>query len=299
MIKTYEKEKSLLYELNSRKKLCEIFKVSDYKILEKLALDDSNYNVFEIKNKNKSTKRKIEEPLKHLKKFHKDFNRLLQRIIVPEFVKAGIKGSCYIKNAQVHKDGKFFFTTDIKQFFPSSKQEKVFQFLLYEMKMSKDIAFLVSNILCYDSHLPTGSPSSLLLTYWTYRKPFQDIYDRATNLGIKMTLYVDDLTFSANKPISKDFKKYVRERLSTENLKVNKAKTKSLGAKAHKKVTGATITPNGKVVVTNKLRHKIHQLRSKENPDSKEVESLKGMLNSARQIEPDFLDSYYKELMQT
>jgi hypothetical protein len=58
------------------------------------------------------------------------------------------------------------------------------------------------------------------------------------------------------------------------------------------------ISPNNKLLVPNKLQHKIYILKNKEQKSDKEILSLKGMLNSARQIQPKFMDNYYKELMK-
>ncbi len=282
--KTYKKEKSPLYELNSRKKLLDLFFTTDYKTLQTLSLDEDNYNIFEKRNKNKPTKRIIEEPIGDLKKFHKNFNRLLQRIEVPDFVKAGIKGSCYINNGLSHVNGKYFYCTDVEKFFPNAKSERVLQFLLYEMKINKDIAFLLSKILTYNNHLPTGSPSSQLLTYWAYKKTFDDIYQRALFYGVTMTLFVDDLTFSSDKKIPKLLIIYIKGKLASVGLSIHKKKSKTYKLKDYKKVTGTIITPDNKIVVPNKLHQKIFLLRKKINKTEKEIRSLKGMLNAVKQI---------------
>lgn len=295
--KTYSIEKSPLYELKSRKKLIEIFYIRSYKILEDLALNKVNYKVYSIKNKNKPTKRKIEEPKNLLKLFHRRFNALLQRIDVPEFVKAGRKGGCYVDNGKAHINGKHFFCSDVEKFFPSSRKQKVFQFLLYDLKMGNDIASLLTDILTFDNHLPTGAPSSQLLTYWAYKKTFNDIYKKAQSMDICMTLFVDDLTFSSSKPIPTEFKKYVISRLKSEGLRVNKKKTKTYGINQYKKTTGTVISPNNQLLVPNKLQHKIFNLKHKDDKSEKEIMSLKGMLNSARQIKTNFMEDYYKKLM--
>ena len=49
----------------------------------------------------------------------------------------------------------------------------------------------------------------------------------------------------------------------------------------------------------NKLQHKIFKLKNKDNKSSEEIMSLKGMLNSARQIQKNFMNKYYKELMNS
>lgn len=295
--KTYSIEKSSLYELKSRKKLIEIFYIRNYKILESLANNKANYKVYSIDNKNKPTKRKIEEPKDLLKTFHRRFNALLQRIDVPDFVKAGRKGSCYVDNGKAHINGKYFFCSDVEKFFPSSRKQKVFQFLFYDLKMGNDIASLLTNILTFDNHLPTGAPSSQLLTYWAYKKTFNDIFEKAQSMDICMTLFVDDLTFSSSKPIPEEFKRYVISRLKSEGLSVNKKKTKTYGINQYKKTTGTVISPDNKILVPNKLQHKIYILKLKEDKTSKEIMSLKGMINSARQIKSNFMDDYYKKLM--
>lgn len=295
--KTYSIEKSPLYEIRSRKKLLEIFYIRNYKILESLAINKANYKVYSIDNKNKPTKRKIEEPKDLLKAFHRRFNTLLQRIDVPDFVKAGRKGSCYVDNGKAHINGKYFFCSDVEKFFPNSRKQKVFQFLFYDLKMGNDIASLLTNILTFDNHLPTGAPSSQLLTYWAYKKTFNDIYEKAQSMDICMTLFVDDLTFSSSRPIPAEFKKYVISRLKSEGLNVNKKKTKTYDKNQYKKTTGTVISPDNQLLVPNKLQHKIFKLKHKADKSEEEIISLKGMLNSARQIKSNFMDNYYKKLM--
>ena len=116
-------------------------------------------------------------------------------------------------------------------------------------------------------------------------------------MNICMTLFVDDLTFSSSKPIPAEFKRYVISRLKSEGLSVNKKKTKTYGINQYKKTTGTVISPDNKILVPNKLQHKIYILKHKEDKTSKEIMSLKGMINSARQIKSNFMDDYYKKLM--
>lgn len=291
-IKTYEKEKSPLYQLRRKEDLCKLLYVSSYEQLEQFASDVDNYNPFE-----NSKGRQIEAPLTELKKIQQHFNCLLQRIIVPDFVKAGIKGSCHINNAQAHRDGKYFYKTDIKKFFPSTRREKVFLFLLCDMKMKKSIAFILSNILTYENHLPTGSPSSQLLTYWAYRKMFEDIHQKAQEFNITMTLFVDNLTFSGDTEIHKIFTDYVKSRLETEELRINKKKSRKYSSISDKKVTGVVITPQNKLEVPHKQCAKIRCLMKKPDKTQEETESLKGLLSATRQIEPSFMNSYYKKVV--
>lgn len=295
--KTYSIDKSPLYRLSNRKKILELFGVESYTILEGFR-DDNNYEKFPQKSKNGKI-RNIENPTPDLKKFLKKFNNLLQKIEVPDYVKAGKKGSSYVSNGYSHKDGLCFNCADISDFYPSTRKNKLYQTLLYHFEMTPDIAGLFTEILTCEAHLPTGSPSSQLLAYWTYKDTFDSIYNYARGLNINMTLFVDDMTFSSKNLIPKDFVKVVDAKLINVGLKIKDTKTKKYNAKGFKIVTGVCVTPDNKIKVPNRLRYKIVQLRDKglSNLSDKEIESLKGFLNAARQIEPNFFNNFYTAVL--
>ena len=71
----------------------------------------------------------------------------------------------------------------------------------------------MSRILTVNNHLPTGAPSSVLLTYWSYKDTFDTIHDFAEDIGIKMTIYVDDMTFSAKSKISRTLIPFIAGRV--------------------------------------------------------------------------------------
>lgn len=296
MIKTYPIENSPLYKLSNRKKILELLKLENYSQLERYK-DNKNYNKFSKEGKNGKI-REIENPNPELKKFLKDFNKLLQRIELPDYVKAGKKGCSYVQNGQSHNNGIFFNCTDISSFYPNTKKERLFQCLLYEFKMSPDIAGLFAEILTCDGHLPTGSPTSQLLAYWSYKKTFDRIYKYSKSLGINMTLFVDDMTFSSKRKIPNDFLLFINEQLTNVGLNIKKEKTKKYNSKGYKIVTGTCITPDNKVKIPNRIGFEIIKLKGKglENLDNAEIKRLKGLINSAKQIQPKFFSNYYKTL---
>ena len=46
------------------------------------------------------------------------------------------------------------------------------------------------------NYIPTGSPSSQILAYFAYEEMFINMFNVSQEFNCKMTLYVDDLTFS-------------------------------------------------------------------------------------------------------
>ena len=158
-----------------------------------------NYNIYHTGPK----RRLVEAPNKRLKLIQKRFNNYLQKIETPKFVFAGRKKTNNILNAKVHIDCNDMICTDIKKFFPNTNIKYVKQFLIKYLKMTEGIADILSKILTVNNHLPTGAPSSVLLTYWSYKDAFDTIHDYAENIGIKMTIYVDDMTFSSKSKISR------------------------------------------------------------------------------------------------
>lgn len=60
---------------------------------------------------------------------------------------------------------------------------------------SPDVAKLLSDITTLN-YIPTGSPSSQILAYFAYEEMFINMFNVSQEFNCKMTLYVDDLTFS-------------------------------------------------------------------------------------------------------
>ena len=70
----------------------------------------------------------------------------------------------------------------------------MYQFL-QKLLTSPDVAKLLSDITTLN-YIPTGSPSSQILAYFAYEEMFINMFNVSQEFNCKMTLYVDDLTFS-------------------------------------------------------------------------------------------------------
>lgn len=294
--KKYSIERSPLYSLKYKRKLADILFVSEEDL--SLLASDSLYNVFPKKVKNKL--RKIEEPIGLRKKVHKRLLNLLSRIETPDYLFSGKKGFSFVDNARYHIENDYFLLMDIESFYLKSSKEYIFRFFHYVLQMSEHISWLLSDIVTIRDHIPTGSPLSQILAYFTYSKLFDKIYQFSKAKGIKFSLYVDDITFSSKHPIPKNFHIHINFLLKQVGHNLKRKKTKYYSKNQYKRVTGAIITPNHSLTVPNNKQKEIFNLKTNftniNEIHENSLSRLLGLLRYARQVDPSFYPELYKKL---
>jgi RNA-directed DNA polymerase len=295
--KIYPIQRSPLYRLRNKRKLAELLGVST-RDLRKL-VDDSSYNVFPRKQPGKKD-RMIEHPTGLRELVHKGLQNLFSRIELPTYVFSGKKGVSSLDNAKHHLEGRYFVAVDIERFYPSSHAEYIFRFFHQQLLMSEDIAHLLTRIVTYNDHIPTGSSLSQSLAYWTYSRLFERISTLAEARGMTFSLYVDDMTISSPRPIPDGTHRVIDHLLRRVALHLKGKKTRYRSGRQYKVVTGGAISPDAKMRVPNRLRRKIitklRALTDIEHAGEKPLQSLYGSILSARQIEPEFLDTTFRRV---
>jgi hypothetical protein len=302
--KTYPITSSPLYDVKSLHNLANVLLVTVSKLtsLEKSILDnqDKHYHVFE---QGEEKKREIQHPYrKDIMSIHGRMKYLLSRCELPAFVKSGKKGSSYIDNATAHTENEYMITMDICKFYANTRDEVIYQFFIYKMKMAHDIAHILTNICTFKSSgsiirkIPTGSKVSQILAYWAYSDMFDEIADLCVQQNISFTLYVDDMTFSSSIPFSKDFHKSIQEILASRWLTFKTTKLQKYGVTDKKHVTGCVITSKKSLVAPNKLKKKtinsIHDVLTSDEGNSKDIQRALGLIQSCQQIQPSlFIES--------
>lgn len=292
-----------LYKIGTVSKLAELL-FSDKKEFVKLC-DKKNYKPFLQKKHNSDDFRIVEPPSKRLKQVQKRINSFLQKADISPYLQSGVRGKCFVDNAIKHLLNKYVLCVDIKSFYPSTSNQNVFQCFKYDFLIPDDISWVLtdlttcSNEYITESHLPTGAPTSVLLAFLGYKKTFDEIYQKAKEYNIEMSVYIDDLTFSSTNKIPHEFYNFVEKRMKDVGLILKKNKTKWYSPEDFKKITGVVISPECKGLVPLKNIVKIKKILNKKNiKDLNETKmlSLRGSLNSARQIEPNFYDTLYKRV---
>lgn len=289
MNKAYTLQQSKLYRLRNRTKLAELLMLPPSFFKHGYSFV---YEEFSKPKPNGSGLRIITAPEENFKKIQKRICRLLSRIKTPEWLISGKRQQSYVTNAERHIMYKYVKTMDITKFYETASRSKIFNLFRNTFMMEPDIAWLVTDLVTYKGHLPTGGPSSQIVAFWAYKDMFTEINEIAQKYSCVFTLYVDDMTFSSNKAIPRELREEVNMALRKNGLRAKSQKDHYYQSKDYKVVTGVGIK-NGKKSVLNHHRKGIVDLYRKciESNSIKDTNRLKGMLCSARQIEPTIFQS--------
>lgn len=278
-------EKNKLYKCGSKKWLSK--NIGNFKNISLKKLQNNNmFNCFNFKKINKP----IQEPKKNLKIIHKNIHNILSQIDSPDYLFSKKEKSC-IDKAKLHKENSYMVKMDIKSFYPNCQKKYIFKFFKNNLKMVSDVAFIISNIICYENALPYGSPLSPTLCFWAYKNMFDEIYEVAKENNLIFTLYVDDMCFSSNFPLNKKFHLRINYILKKYGHQLKNKKIKYYAKSQNKEITGVVINNKKELKVANRIRKKIIS-----NKNSNNKSSLQGLINYSQQIEPNIFDGIKRYL---
>jgi hypothetical protein len=290
-VKSYPLSSSPFFRLSSKKKLSKLLFTTERRLC-KVASGDSapNFHVTNISG------REVHIPKQLTRQFHNRIFRLLQRIETPSFLHSGVKRRSHATNAISHvKNGEEkALTIDIKRFYDSTPKRRIYNLFREKFECSPDVAGILANLCCYGDKLPTGSPISQCLAFWSNESMFNKIANISSHLSITFTLYVDDLSFSGER-IDDDFLLRIRQVITSfgyESHKIKRLKPSDI-----KPITGSVIHPKNGLMVRasdwkkiRALRKEIHELKKAKNPEEtqKKYEQLIGTLYACAQIDKNF-----------
>jgi hypothetical protein len=275
-------DQSRLYRLTSPRRLADVLGLDEAELRE-MAVGPDRYRQFEIEKKG-GGKRPVEDPVAPLKRIQARIAKMLARIEPPDFLFCPVKGRCYVSNAAQHRGNRVVHCLDIKKFFPNTPRVRVIWFFQTVMQCRGDVAGLLGDLCTFEGHLPTGSPLSPILAYYSYHDMWAEIAAFCTSKGYTLTVYVDDVTISGAKvPIADVWQ--VRRMIHRTGLRYHKLKHY---VDKPAEVTGV-IVRNGRVVVPNRQRLKQRQLaltlQSPGNDDLRIRGRLTGITGQIRQID--------------
>ena len=274
--------------------------------LEEFNILSKQYEVFKIKKK-KGGYREIQVPNKELNQVQSKLAEFLKGVYAKQ-----AHSCCYgyigehendkrsiIDNAGKHSGKEFVLNMDIKNFYPSIKKETIRNvFRLKPFDFPDSIVNFLVEVTCLE-FLPTGAPTSPVLSNIVCWWLDEDLKELALANGLEYSRYVDDLTFSGNN-INKDLQvKAVSENLSRYNLILNHKKTRLHGRISRQMVTGLTVNekPNVNRKYIRKIRAELHQLKTfPEKVNEKRMEKLGGKINFIGDVKGRETDVYNKHL---
>lgn len=264
-------------------------------------------------------KRLISRPKQHLESLQAVIKmEILDKISFSDAIFGFIPGKSHINNAQEHVKRDFLVNVDIKNFFPSTnyfKIRSIFRDMGYSGQISSILALLTTKqdsrsitisenryyTFSQNRYLPQGACTSPILSNLALKKVDVQLVKRSIELGYKYSRYVDDLTFSTNKPISniKSILYMVKKTLEYHGYEANPNKTKLLGKNNSQNVTGLVINSGRSNVPRSwrrKLRAAVHQFQYIEDQNTKSIELVRllGSINYLRVSHSKLAQNYYE-----
>ena len=222
--------------------------------------------------------REINVPNGNLKWFQLCLNEIFKTVYTPSPYATGFTvGKSVITNAQVHVGNNYVFNIDLKDFFPSIKQPRVWKRLqLPPFNFKKEIANIIAGLCSIeetvldlenkehkDYCLPQGAPTSPLLTNAICDNLDRRLNGLAKRFGVKYTRYADDITFSSMQNVyqeGSEFRLELERIIIGQNFKINTKKTRLQHRSQRQEVTGITVDvkPNVSKKYVKDIRALLH-----------------------------------------
>lgn len=234
------------------------------------------YKIFKIRKKSGGF-RQITAPRKQtFMMILSTVNEILRSIYTPSDYAMGFTdGRSVVTNASVHIGKNYVLNIDLKDFFPSVQQARVWKRLqlapfFFPVPIANLIAGLcsmketiknVDGTLSYKYVLPQGAPTSPVVTNMICDKLDRRLAGLARRFGVNFTRYADDITFSSMHNVYQKngpFRKELERIISDQGFTMNEDKTRLQKRGGRQEVTGIIVSD--KLNVTRKYVQDIRNI---------------------------------------
>lgn len=243
------------------------------------------YRRFTIPKGNKQ--REIFAPRIALKIIQKWIGHYLsEAIIFDAHVFGFVSGKSAPLAANEHCNAKWVYSIDIKDFFPSTKKDKVIE-SLKSIGYSYDSAQTIASLCCYNNALAQGSPASPVLSNITFKETDKKLKAISDKFGIKLSRYADDITFSGKDEPPSELPEIVKNLIIDSGWQIAEDK-ECLSKLPHRLKVHGLLVHNEKPRLTKGYRNKIraykHLLENGRVKDE-DIERIEGHINYANSID--------------
>lgn len=207
--------------------------------------------------------RKIDNPIANLKWIQKRiYRRVLRPLVLPTYLCGGIRGKTIIDNVMMHVGARTLVTVDIKDFFPSIDNRRVFQVWREMLGFSERISSILTKLTTLERHLPQGAPTSALLANLVLHNIDAPIRSQCAESAITYSTWIDDLAFSGDSP--QQIIQTVTRTLSSVGFGISHRKLRIMGPGDRKLLVGIVLNrfPNIRREYLSQVRSGIHKLRA-------------------------------------
>jgi len=225
------------------------------------------YRTFSIPKKS-GGERFISAPSGNLKWMQLCLNEIFKALYTASPYAMGFaEGRSIVDNALMHTNQNYVFNIDLKDFFPSINQKRLWNRLqLPPFNFNAKVAFTIAGLcsmrtIRYQEDLPfeeafvlpQGAPTSPLLTNAICDTLDRRLHGLAKRFGLHYSRYADDITFSSMHNVyqlDSDFRKELERIITDQHFTINAKKTRLQHCSKRQEVTGITV--GQKLNVTHK-----------------------------------------------
>ena len=225
------------------------------------------YNQFTLKKKS-GAERLISVPNNGLKEIQKCLNLVFQLVHEPNPAANGfIPGKSIVDNALIHAGSFYVYNVDLKDFFPSIDQARIWgrlkkpPFNLNEDQKRLNLANIIASLCCHEmeverldnkgvfvkvlkSVLPQGAPTSPTLSNIICERLDIRLSGVAKRFGLKYSRYADDITFSSMHNVYQKDSEFLIEIdriIVDQNFHIKESKTRLQKQGFRQEVTGLVV----------------------------------------------------------
>jgi len=215
------------------------------------------YRQFKIKKKSGGFRLITAPRTKTYKMLLQYVNIILKALYSPsDFAMGFTEGRSVVTNAEKHLGQNYVLNLDLKDFFPSIDQARVWKRLqLAPFNFPVEAASVIAGLCCmkFKSEedektlyvLPQGSPTSPIITNMICDKLDRRLAGLAKRFGLRYTRYADDITFSSMHNVYQpngEFWTELRRIIADQRFTINEDKTRLQKRGSCQEVTGVMVS---------------------------------------------------------
>ena len=165
-------------------------------------------------------------------------SQLKSKLSPTPYSHGGISGRSPLTNAKQHLKSRFFFQTDVTNFYPSIHHSKVYD-LFMRLGCSPDVSSVLTTVCTHDFHLALGMITSPFLADQIFAPIDRWISSACHARGLIYTRFVDDITISGRYNLKRtNVERMVANALSKNGFSMNRSKTGFQSIEDQPSVTG-------------------------------------------------------------
>ena len=214
------------------------------------------YKQFKIKKKSGSFRQITAPRNQNFKWLLRCVNEMFKAVYTPSNYAMGFaEGRSVVTNASMHKGHNYIFNIDLKDFFPSIHQARVWKRIQQKpLYFKRPIANIVAGLCSMKEEvedgsiryvLPQGAPTSPIITNMICDNLDRKLAGLAKRFGVVYSRYADDITFSSMHNVYKTsgkFRKELKRIIEGQGFAMNEAKTRLQKLGARQEVTGIIVS---------------------------------------------------------